>query len=209
MTRACSQSSLVCLSLTVISGLCGGVHSSLSKLVRRTLDDPASDVDPESPVVVIGDKAKAQLSRTVPNNLVLTINQVGKDVPTFADAAGVTDLILDSGAKFDSIVVVYNRFISAISYESVMKEIQPGSVLEKSDGFRKYDQEEDNTGYLSQFTLANAVYAALVEGHAAEQSARSAFFLFTVIFMTYALIMPILPHTDVMQWTMPPKTLQT
>jgi hypothetical protein len=40
------------------------------------------------------------------------------------------------------------------------------------DGFRKYDQEEDNTSHLAQFTLANAVYSALVEGHAAEISAR-------------------------------------
>lgn len=40
------------------------------------------------------------------------------------------------------------------------------------DGFRKFDQEEENTSNLSQFTLANGIYAALVEGHAAENSAR-------------------------------------
>jgi len=86
-------------------GLCGGVHSQLSKLVRRTLADPNANVDPTSPIVIIGDKAKAQLSRALPKNLVLTINQIGKDVPTFADAAGVADLILESGVKYDTVCV--------------------------------------------------------------------------------------------------------
>ncbi|KAG8801488.1 atp3 gamma subunit of the F1 sector of mitochondrial F1F0 ATP synthase [Serendipita sp. 398] len=153
-------------------GLCGGVHSALSKLTRRALADPTSDIDPESPIVVIGDKAKAQLSRALPKNLILTVNQIGKDVPTFADAAGVADLILQTGAKYDTIVLVHNKFLSVISYEATMREVQPQPVLEKSDGFRKYDQEEDATSNLAQFTLANAIYSGLVEGHAAEISAR-------------------------------------
>lgn len=40
------------------------------------------------------------------------------------------------------------------------------------DGFRQYEQEEDVTKDLAEFTLANAIFSALVEGHAAEQSAR-------------------------------------
>ena len=40
------------------------------------------------------------------------------------------------------------------------------------DGFRRYEQEEDATKDLAEFTLANAIFSALVEGHAAEQSAR-------------------------------------
>lgn len=84
-------------------GLCGGVHSSLSKLLRKSLIGPDAHADPASPIVVIGDKAKAQLSRHLANNFVLTINQIGKDVPTFADAAGVVDLIAQSGVQYDSV----------------------------------------------------------------------------------------------------------
>jgi F-type H+-transporting ATPase subunit gamma len=40
------------------------------------------------------------------------------------------------------------------------------------DGFRKYEQEEEVTKDLAEFTLANAIFTALVEGHASEQSAR-------------------------------------
>ena len=84
-------------------GLCGGVHSSLSKLLRKSLIGPEANADPASPIVVIGDKAKAQLSRHLAKNFVLTVNQIGKDVPTFADAAGVVDLITQSGVQYDSV----------------------------------------------------------------------------------------------------------
>lgn len=39
-------------------------------------------------------------------------------------------------------------------------------------GFTKYEMEEDVTKDLVEFALANAIFAALVEGHAAEISAR-------------------------------------
>ena len=40
-------------------------------------------------------------------------------------------------------------------------------------GFKAYEMEDDVTKDLAEFGLANAVYAALVEGHACEISARS------------------------------------
>ena len=79
--------------------------------------------------MVIGDKSKAQLSRALPKNLVMSFNQIGRDIPTFADAAGVADLIMSSGVEYDSIAIVYNKFVSAISYESAIVEIETEKVL--------------------------------------------------------------------------------
>ena len=56
-------------------------------------------------------------------NMALTFNQIGPDIPTFSDAAGVADLIMQSGAKYDSISIVYNKFLSAISYEPAIVEV--------------------------------------------------------------------------------------
>jgi F-type H+-transporting ATPase subunit gamma len=89
-------------------------------------------VDADTPVVVIGDKSKAQLSRALPNNLLLTFNQIGKTVPTFTDAASVADLIMSSGVEFDSAIIVYNKFVSQISYESNAVEIKAASALKDS-----------------------------------------------------------------------------
>ncbi|TFK85852.1 ATP synthase F1 gamma [Polyporus arcularius HHB13444] len=152
-------------------GLCGGIHSSVSKATRREFAEKGK-VEEDSPIMVIGDKSKAQLSRALPKNIVMSFNQIGRDIPTFADAAGVADLILTSDVKYDSIAIVYNKFVSAISYEPAIIEVEPENLLKEAPGFRAYEMEDDVTRDLSEFTLANAIYAALVEAHACEQSAR-------------------------------------
>lgn len=141
--------------------------------------------------MVIGDKSKGQLARVLGKNLALTFNQIGRDIPTFADAAGVADLIVKSGVEYDSITLVYNQFVSAISYEAGIVEVANENTFKESRkscyrvyvvillirvvsaaGFRAYEMEDDVTKDLAEFSLANAVYAALVEAHACEQSAR-------------------------------------
>jgi F-type H+-transporting ATPase subunit gamma len=82
--------------------------------------------------MVIGDKSKAQLSRALAKNLTLSFNQIGRDVPTFSDAAGVADLILSSGVEYDSIAIVHNKFVSALSYEPTMIEVRPEASLRES-----------------------------------------------------------------------------
>ncbi|KAK0221048.1 ATPase, F1 complex, gamma subunit domain-containing protein [Armillaria nabsnona] len=159
-------------------GLCGGIHSSVTKATRRAIgnlpDSPlgATTVESDSPIMIVGDKSKAQLSRALPQNIRLTFNQIGRDVPTFADASAVADLIATSGVEYDSVVLVYNKFVSAISYEPAALEIRGAKSLAESSKFKTYEMEDDFTKDLSQFSLANAIYALLVEGHACEISAR-------------------------------------
>ena len=115
--------------------MCGGIHSSVSKATRREFADKESQLDKSSPIAVVGDKSKSQLSRALPKNLFLTFNQIGRDIPTFADAAGVADLILTSGVKYDKIAIVYNKFVSAISYEPAIVEVESEALLKESRKF--------------------------------------------------------------------------
>jgi len=162
-------------------GLCGGIHSSVSKATRKILGNTkatAAELEtlpkaaPDSPVMIIGDKSRSQLQRAVPKNIALTFNQIGKDVPTFADACAVADLVTTSGVDFDSVIVVYNKFVSALSYEAAFVEVQTEKILKDAPGFKSYEMEDDATKDLVEFSLANAIFAALVESHAAEQSSR-------------------------------------
>ena len=127
-------------------GLCGGVHTSVTKATRRALSGvatptsaedapPIPAASPESPIMVIGDKSKAQLSRALGKNLVLSFNQIGKDVPTFADATGVADLVVKSGVKYDSVNIVYNKFVSALSYEPAVYEVLNEEGLKEAREF--------------------------------------------------------------------------
>ena len=113
-------------------GLCGGIHSSVTKATRRAINEGEHGGQPDSAIMVIGDKSKAQVSRSLSQNIVLTFNQIGRDIPTFADAAGVADLIVKSGIKYDAITLVYNKFISALSYEPAFLDVLDAEALKKS-----------------------------------------------------------------------------
>jgi F-type H+-transporting ATPase subunit gamma len=94
-------------------GLCGGIHSGLTKCIRRMLIEK-----PNADIVVLGEKCKAQLGRSNSRNIVLSFAGVGKDIPTFADAQAIADQISLLPTDYSSIQIVYNKFINATSYEA-------------------------------------------------------------------------------------------
>ena len=93
-------------------GLCGGIHSGLSRKARRMLEE-----NPSADVAVIGEKSKSQLGRSSGQNIVLSFAGVGKDVPTFADAQAIADQIALLPTDYSSIQILYNKFLNAQSYE--------------------------------------------------------------------------------------------
>lgn len=94
-------------------GLCGGIHSGLSKATRKMLIQK-----PNSDILVIGEKSKSQLSRSSGKNIVLSFAGLGKDVPTFTDAQAIADQISLLPTEYGDIQIIYNKFINAQSYES-------------------------------------------------------------------------------------------
>jgi len=98
-------------------GLCGGIHSGLTRAVRRIMEQANS---PD--LVVIGEKCKAQLSRSSPEAIKLTFAGIGKDIPTFADASGIADQISLLEGDYSSVKIIYNRFVNAQSYEATVVE---------------------------------------------------------------------------------------
>jgi F-type H+-transporting ATPase subunit gamma len=155
------------VAITSDRGLCGGIHSSVSKAAKKALLN-----HPEARVVVCGDKPKAQLSRMMPQQMALSFNQIGKDIPTFAEAAAIADEITTHGGEWDELKIIYNKYISAISYEATTVTVAGPKALAEAAGFKAYEMEEDVSKDLTEFALANIIFQALVEGHAAEQSAR-------------------------------------
>ena len=53
-------------------GLCGGIHSAVSKRARKEIG--ASSSHSNDKLVILGDKPKAQLSRSMPDNIVLSVS---------------------------------------------------------------------------------------------------------------------------------------
>ena len=99
-------------------GLCGGIHSGLTRRVRRLVREEPADYD----LVIVGEKCKAQLSRSNPKDMLLSFAGIGKDVPTFADAQAVADQIFLLPEQYSSIKIMYNKFINAQSFEPTVIE---------------------------------------------------------------------------------------
>lgn len=166
-------------------GLCGGIHSGLSKATRRILE-----TTPNADVVILGDKAKAQLSRYVPENIILSFSNVCKDIPTFADAQAVADQISLLPTDYASVKIIYNHFLNAQSYEPITVEAYSEEAITQSGAFPASVWIEINADILSlanisafevddevltglrEYALANNLFWAMAEGHACEISAR-------------------------------------
>lgn len=115
-------------------GLCGGIHSGLSKATRRVLQEHSN-----ADLVILGEKAKAQLSRTNPEEIVMSFSNVCKDIPTFADAQAVADQISLLPTEYASVKVLYNHFVNAQSYEAITVDafseeaiLQSGKLMPQS-----------------------------------------------------------------------------
>jgi len=148
-------------------GLCGGIHSGLSRTLRRLLAEK-----PDADIVVVGEKCKAQLGRSNPKNIVLSFAGVGKDVPTFADAQAIADQISLLPTDYASIQIIYNKFINATSYEATPIEAFSEDAIVNSANFSAFEIDDEVLGNMREYALANSLFWALAEGHACEQSAR-------------------------------------
>ncbi|KAI4132400.1 MAG: hypothetical protein LQ347_002609 [Umbilicaria vellea] len=148
-------------------GLCGGIHSGLSRAVRRMLAEK-----PDAHLVIIGEKCKAQLGRSSGKNIQLSFAGVGKDVPTFADAQSIADQISLLPEDYSDIQIIYNKFINATSYEATPIEAFSKEAIEASPNFAAFEIDDEVLTNMREYALANSLYWALAEGHACEQSAR-------------------------------------
>ncbi|RKF63045.1 ATP synthase subunit gamma, mitochondrial [Erysiphe neolycopersici] len=148
-------------------GLCGGIHSGLSKHVRKMLSE-----NPNADIVVLGEKSKAQLSRSSSKNIVLSFSGVGKDIPTFADAQEIADQVSLLPTEYSSIQIVYNKFLNAQSYEPTVIQAFSEEAIVNSPNFSAFEVGDQVLTNLREYALSNSLYWALAEGHACEQSAR-------------------------------------
>lgn len=94
-------------------GLCGGIHSGLSRYIRRLYAEKPNAYE----LVILGEKCKAQLQRTQAKDIQLTFSGVGKDIPTFAEAQAIADQVVSLPTDYAEVKVLYNKFVNAQSYE--------------------------------------------------------------------------------------------
>ncbi|KAH9510219.1 hypothetical protein Btru_043790 [Bulinus truncatus] len=151
-------------------GLCGGIHSSVVKYVKAKKEEEAST---DTKFIVIGDKAKSILQRTLAKDILISFNDYGKRPPNFNDAALVANTILNLDYKYDRATLIFNTFKSVISYIATELPLYSPEALQTSQKINLYDSlDEDVLKSYNEFSLASLILFAMKEGACSEQSSR-------------------------------------
>jgi len=152
-------------------GLCGGIHSSICKSIK--LDCNAAENLDDVQIVCVGDKARAQLARVFPKNMLFHVSEVGRKAPNYEDASLIASTIINSGCEYGSGKVVFNRFKSVVAYTTMSLPIFSADSITEAENFPIYDSIDSDVlqSYL-EFSLGSLIFYALKEGACSEQSAR-------------------------------------
>ncbi|XP_045783819.1 ATP synthase subunit gamma, mitochondrial-like [Maniola jurtina] len=162
------------VAVTSDRGLCGGVHSGVSRRVRRTLQERKGEVDTNR-LVCIGDKSRAMLRRVFAQNMLVNVKDIGRIAPVFADASTIAAAIVQSGYTYDVGEIYYNKYFTPVKYEMTVIPFFNKYKIVAAPNMNAFDDvDEDDLESYSEWTFAALLFYTLKESAASEQSARMA-----------------------------------
>jgi F-type H+-transporting ATPase subunit gamma len=159
------------VALTSDRGLCGAIHSSICKTIRNELlEKPNLD---NVGIICVGDKSRAQLGRLFSKNILCVGSEIGRLPPQFGDAAKVANAIMTCGFEYDQGKMLYNKFVSVVSYKTQELPIFSMSSVNNADKITLYDSlDADVLQSYMEYSLTSLIYYCMKEGACSEQSSR-------------------------------------
>ena len=161
-------------------GLCGGFNGSIARLARQEINRLEAE-GKKVQLYVVGRKAADNLGSEIADKIFARIEGVQGGVINYSNAADISEKIIAGfeGGSFDSVSLIYNQFVNAITQNVVHSSLIPAEVQasdEKSDAagqFYDYEPEEaEILGALLPQNLSTQLFSALLESSAAELAAR-------------------------------------
>lgn len=152
----------VVLVLSSDKGLCGGYNSTLAKTVKRFV---AEHKDEDLKFFWIGKKVRDLISKEV--NSAKTFTFV-KNEPTYEEVRKIADELgsLFATGEVGKVYIAYNSFISAIAFDSTVRQLLPMQVSETAKEEIKvqypYDFKYDPSAEQILDTLVPEVYLTTV-----------------------------------------------
>jgi F-type H+-transporting ATPase subunit gamma len=166
--------------MTSDRGLCGAFNSSIVRQARRLAREVKGD-GKALKILCVGRKARDQMRREFPQEIVATFEAVGKPKLNFEAADKIATRIrqmFDHG-EFDVCTVVYNKFKSAITQIVTTQQSIPfaqAAANENADPeLNSYEYEPEEDAILAELLPRNIgmqIFRALLENAASEEGAR-------------------------------------
>ncbi len=152
----------IVLVLSSDKGLCGGYNTMLAKAIRRF---QAEHKDEDLKFVWIGKKVRDLMSKDVNSGETFTF---AKQEPTYEEVRKIADKLgsLFVSGEVGKVYVAYNSFISAIAFDSKVRQLLPMQVSESAKEEIKtkypYDFKYDPSAEQILDTLVPEVYLTTV-----------------------------------------------
>jgi len=161
------------LAVTSDKGLCGGINSRVVKEIK--LQMAASEEAGEAPptLMLVGSKGRDGLARTHASYIDTSFDETYSMPVTFSLASFLAEQMLSKPA--DQYTLLYNKFLSVISFDVAPKTLKGPAVLGASGVFDEYEfegEKEDILANLYQFNLATQLYSSLLENVTSEQASK-------------------------------------
>ena len=167
-------------------GLCGGFNSSINretfKLVK-SLEKDGKNVQ----LMPVGKKSRDFFNRVMKDQIAESFIDLNVSNSGYDSALQVSNKLQDLyfDGKFDKCILVFNKFISAISQDVTQQQLIPLDVSESSKEVKEdsndakaiYDYEPDEETILKDLLPKNAsiqIFKVLLESDAGEHGARMA-----------------------------------
>jgi len=167
-------------------GLCGGFNSSINretlKLVK-SLEKEGKNVQ----LMPVGKKSRDFFNRVMKDQIVESFTDLNLSNTGYESALQVSNKLQDLyfNGKFDKCILVFNKFISAISQDVTQQQLIPLDVSESSAEDKEdtndvkaiYDYEPDEETILKDLLPKNVsiqIFKVLLESDAGEHGARMA-----------------------------------
>eukprot|EP00887_Chlorella_sp_A99_P002529 scaffold6.g2529.t1 len=164
--------------VTTDKGLCGGINTTVCKYTRAAMAAEGGGEGKTSEIIIMGEKGRSQLQRDQRGHIVATVADTQKARLTYAQACAIAEEVLRT--EYDVTRVIYNRFVSAISYKPTIATVLSPDALEKAaeagGAMDQYEIEGPDRAELLQdlaeFQLATTLYNCMLESNCSEQSSR-------------------------------------
>ena len=167
-------------------GLCGGFNSSINretfKLVK-SLEKDGKNVQ----LMPVGKKSRDFFNRVMKDKIAESFIDLNVSNSGYDSALQVSNKLQDLyfNGKFDKCILVFNKFISAISQDVTQQQLIPLDVSESSKEVKEdsndakaiYDYEPDEETILKDLLPKNVsiqIFKVLLESDAGEHGARMA-----------------------------------
>lgn len=166
-------------------GLCGGLNSSVVKMVKRRIQELELK-GKEVKLFCVGKKAFDQLQSKYKDKIIGFEFGIFKDNITIDVARGVATRIynLFLNKNFDICEIIFSKFKSAIAQEQICKQIIPAQInvhkvynFDKNNNYLPINYTPDKDLLLFDLlpeNLSVQIYNNLLESSASEQGARMA-----------------------------------